>query len=109
MVYLGVPIPLQRVPIIDFYVRKSAHFLEYATLSLLWIRAFRLSGYRLLPSILGTLLISIAWAGADELHQSFVPSRTPAFKDVLIDASGGLMGLVIGLGFFFRRKRVSEH
>lgn len=108
MIYLGIPIPLQRVSLIDFYVRKSAHFIEYATLSFLWIRAFRLSGYRLLPSILGTLLISVAWAGADELHQSFVPSRTSALKDVLIDASGGLVGLVLGLGFLSRRKRAFE-
>ena len=36
-----------------------------------------------------------AVAAIDEYHQSFVPSRTAAITDVLIDMSGGLVALTI--------------
>jgi VanZ family protein len=39
------------------------------------------------------LLIAAAYAATDEWHQSFVPSRTAAFDDVLIDSTGALIGL----------------
>ena len=41
------------------------------------------------------LLIVLAYAGLDEFHQSFVPSRTPAIIDVLFDFSGGVLGLLM--------------
>jgi VanZ family protein len=40
-------------------------------------------------------LVLTALAASDEYHQSFVPSRTAAVTDVLIDMSGGLVALTI--------------
>lgn len=83
---------------IHFIVRKLAHLSEYAVLSLLILRALNRS-HRLAPGwfswrTAGTAqLISSAYAVTDEWHQSFVPGRTAAFSDVLIDSSGALVGL----------------
>ena len=34
------------------------------------------------------ILISIIYATTDEIHQSFIPGRTPALTDVMIDSIG---------------------
>jgi VanZ family protein len=36
-----------------------------------------------------------AYAASDEFHQVFVPGRTALVTDVLIDTSGGLIGLTL--------------
>ena len=76
-------------------VRKLGHLAEYAILAALWFRALR-ADRRLpsAPSALAAVAISIAWAIADEVHQIFVPSRTPAALDVLLDAMGAVLAVV---------------
>jgi VanZ family protein len=41
----------------------------------------------------------VVFAVSDEFHQSFVKSRTPTVRDVLLDGAGALFGLLIGVGF----------
>jgi VanZ family protein len=76
-------------------VRKLGHLTEYAILAALWFRALH-TGRRLpsVPSAAAALAISIAWAIADELHQSFVPSRTPSSLDVVLDSAGATLALL---------------
>jgi VanZ family protein len=77
-------------------IRKCAHFTEYFILSWLILRGFR-AGRRethLAWSLLAILLV-LAYASLDEFHQSFVPGRTPAVRDVLIDTSGGTAAQLI--------------
>ncbi len=71
-------------------IRKCAHFTEYFIFSLLVLRGFRAAekGTRLRWALL-TVLIVAGYASLDEFHQSFVPGRTPALTDVLIDTIGG--------------------
>jgi VanZ family protein len=71
-------------------IRKCAHFTEYFIFSLLILRGFRAGekGTRLRWALL-TILIVAGYASLDEFHQSFVPGRTPAVTDVLIDTTGG--------------------
>jgi VanZ family protein len=71
-------------------IRKCAHFTEYFIFSLLVLRGFRAGekGTRLRWALL-TVLIVAGYASLDEFHQSFVPGRTPAVTDVLIDTTGG--------------------
>lgn len=40
-----------------------------------------------------SVLISFLYAVSDEYHQSFVPGRGPAFRDVLIDTIGASFAL----------------
>src|SRR6266436_6226500 len=85
-----------------FAVRKCAHMAEYAILALLLWRALR-SGSALrakISMLFGAVLLGCAVvAASDEFHQSFVKSRTPAVRDVLLDIAGALFGLLIGVGF----------
>ena len=65
--------------------------------TLLW-RALR-GGTTLKPRV--WVLFAVVWtacamfAASDEFHQSFVPSRTSSFQDVIIDICGALIGLTI--------------
>lgn len=75
---------------IHHYIRKCGHFTEYFILSLLILRAIRGGRHTTrLAWALAAIGIVAAYAALDEFHQSFVPGRTPAVMDVLIDASGG--------------------
>jgi VanZ family protein len=79
------------------WIRKSAHVTEYAIFSLLVARAFLSSSRPWLSRgwFVAGFLVLTALAASDEYHQSFVPSRTAAVTDVLIDMSGGLVALTI--------------
>lgn len=73
----------------DFILRKIAHVVEYFVLTLLLYRAFKGSftiGTRNLFIYSATL--SLLYAVSDEFHQSFVPGRSAAVRDVLIDGIG---------------------
>ena len=86
------PVSDARWHIVHFYMRKSGHFFGYGVFGLLWLRAWWLS----LPhsrffvdaalAVLGCGLV----ASADELHQTFLPSRTGSPWDVLLDCSGAI-------------------
>lgn len=41
------------------------------------------------------LLLCVAWGGIDELHQAFVPGRTPSWGDLGADALGAALGAVV--------------
>ncbi len=80
-----------------FLTRKAAHFTEYAVLAFLARRAFITSTHVFIQRYwfqLGLLLVVI-YALLDELHQSFVPSRTASIYDSAIDIAGGLTVLLI--------------
>lgn len=85
---------------LHFLIRKAGHLTEYAILALLLRRA--LGGHGLRPLLLA-LVIATAYAVTDELHQIFVPGRTPSPWDVLIDATGALIALALAAGW--RRSR----
>ena len=76
-------------------LRKLGHLTEYAILAALWFRALHV-GRRLdsAPSAWTALAISVVWAILDELHQTFVPSRTASPLDVILDASGVTLAIL---------------
>ena len=77
-----------------FFIRKAAHFTEYAVLGFLVARALFLNGIRpWMPAI----LICAAYACLDEFHQSFVPGRSMQLRDVCIDSSGAIVGVLLFL------------
>jgi len=41
--------------------------------------------------------LCLAWGGLDELHQAFVPGRTPELLDLVADSVGGAVG-ALGMG-----------
>ena len=83
---------------IDFNIRKTAHVTEYCIMAILAFRAVHRDSVRFrhyhafLPP-----LIAVAYAGSDEWHQSFIPSRWGAASDVVFDALGALLGTLLCL------------
>ena len=83
-----------------FLFRKAGHLSEYGVLGLLLWRALRqtrlgTSGKIPWKTAAAALVLSAAYAATDEFHQSFVPTRTPSVRDVMIDTGGSLIGLSI--------------
>jgi len=71
----------------DLIGRKIIHMAEYALLFVLWWRALReLTTVRQALAI--AFSISLAYAGTDEFHQTFVHGRHGTPVDVAIDAVG---------------------
>jgi VanZ family protein len=73
-------------------IRKMAHFTEYLILSVLLYRALR--GERRWNARAAGMAFVLAglYAVSDEFHQWFVPGRTAAATDCLIDVSGAAAG-----------------
>ena len=82
---------------LHWLVRKIAHLSEYAILAVLCLGGWALSSNGLSPRNAGliALAISAAWAALDEVHQSFVPSRSASVADVALDTAGALVALGI--------------
>lgn len=80
---------------LDRVIRKAAHLFEYAVLMLLAVRAIQYGQPNLRArSVIMAFLISALFAITDEIHQSFVPSRTALPTDVLIDITGATIATV---------------
>lgn len=82
---------------LHFLIRKAGHFLEYAVLAFLARRAFITSTHLFIRRrwFESALLLVVLNSLLDELHQSFVPSRTGSIYDSAIDIAGGLTVLII--------------
>ena len=94
----------------NLIVRKCAHFVEYAILSMLTFRALRASRPRLRARRLLMLAVLIAgvYASLDELHQWLgTQSRTGSPLDVLLDTFGALAGAVVGATYLYRHTQRS--
>lgn len=83
------------INVINTFVRKSAHFLEYALLS--FFIAFHIWACNKKANVIFLLaiVISFLYASSDEFHQLFVDGRSGQFRDVLIDTWGALVGSFI--------------
>ena len=96
---------------VDFTIRKSAHFAVFCILGLLLCVTISLYPNVIrLQKIVLPLTLGILYACIDELHQYFVPGRACQIRDVCIDTAGVLMGvlLVMGIGRFLRQRRMKK-
>lgn len=107
--YAGSPVSLEdkgSVGLIEFLIRKAAHFTVFFALGALFVKAVsrtRLNAW---------LMLLFAWALAntvaifDEFHQSLTPERTPLIQDVVLDSFGAFCGILLFGGYYlFVRKR----
>jgi VanZ family protein len=98
-------------------LRKSGHFLGYGTLCVLFLRAWLLTlaevrrlndaSWRLsswVRAIASTAFI----ASCDEIHQSFLPSRTGMFSDVVLDTIGATIVSGLVLAAAWKRHEVRQ-
>lgn len=74
----------------QFLIRKGAHVAEFFVFTVLLVLAFYYGEYRLKKwqVILIIFFVTVLWAISDEVHQSFVPFRTPHIRDVGFDVVG---------------------
>ena len=79
-------------------IRKNAHFFAYFILSILNLNALKWSGFSGYKCIGMALIISVIYAISDEVHQLYIPGRSGEVKDVFIDTSGALVGILVYLG-----------
>lgn len=89
-------------------LRKLAHLTEYFISGILLFRAFRNGSEKKGEWIwaLSSLLIVVIIAAGDELHQSFVATRTASLIDVGIDIAGGFFAQCVNVFMYqFRRKQ----
>jgi VanZ family protein len=94
-----------------FFIRKSGHVIGYGTLSILLFRAWRAT----LPAmsdvkwtqrwatiaVLGTTLV----ASLDEWHQSFLPSRSGRWQDVVLDTLAGIVAQLFVFLWWMRTRK----
>ncbi|NTU88299.1 MAG: VanZ family protein [Actinobacteria bacterium] len=86
----------------QYVVRKCGHFTEYLILGALCTVASRQSFFledrasrRKYGAALFAVALSVLYAVSDEIHQLYVVGRSCRLTDVLIDASGAIVGAVI--------------
>ena len=91
---LGINIESAFGNLADFIVRKAAHITEYFILYLLIFNALY-NDFSKKTALLFSLLFVFLYASTDEYHQLFVQGRSGKFRDVLIDTSGGTLGLIL--------------
>ncbi len=92
-------IDLGQFLMLHHYLRKGGHVLGYGILTLLLLRGLRATLNQAHAwvwrigwfALMGTAIV----ASMDELHQSFIPSRTGKPSDVLLDSASGLIFLLI--------------
>jgi VanZ family protein len=91
--FLGVA--LEHAQPFVFWTRKGAHFVEYAVLAALVLRALRLTGIGLPAASLCALLWALGVAIGDESVQARLPSRTGSPRDVAIDFAGAATAVLL--------------
>ena len=96
---------------LDFWVRKSAHFVEYMMLGAVlmmaeqlfhnWCRASDCKGKsqnnrnRLKIGAIVAITVGSLYAVFDEIHQYFVPGRACQLRDMVIDICGVAAGVLM--------------
>ncbi len=79
---------------VNFSLFKSLHVIEYCILYLLFFRAYLGSGISYARSILYGAISALGYGILDEVHQTFVPTRTGTLRDVFIDMIGISIGVL---------------
>lgn len=99
-------LPDEAIEQIHFFIRKCAHFTEYFIFFLLLYRGIRAgrAGWRWTWGV-AAWFIAAVYSCLDEIHQSFVVSRTASPWDSLLDSTGAFVALFVLFLFYrvFRR------
>ena len=104
LMWLAAHASEQVIAAVNYMVRKSAHFIEYAILGALLFRAFRADDparWRFKWAAY-TLIAAASWAALDEFHQTFTRTRSGSAFDSLLDSSGVIFVLLV-ISFYNRR------
>jgi VanZ family protein len=87
---------------LDLVLRKCAHMAVYALLATACVRGLAYHGLPPRRQLAGAAVLAALYAISDEFHQTFVPGRSGAPRDVAID----LIGIAAGLALLHRNARL---
>ena len=83
--------------LLTFLVRKSAHITAYFIFGILVYNVVRLYRWPVRRTLLISMGIVLLYAISDEFHQYFVPGRSAEVRDVLIDTTAGVVGVLTAM------------
>ena len=92
----------------QFFIRKSAHFLSYFAMGLFCTLAYNTHKLRLRNKFLFSAVTCVCFSVSDEIHQLFVPGRSGEIRDVLIDTAGILLAALTVTAIIYLSKRRKE-
>ncbi len=94
----------------QFPIRKAAHFGIYMLLGFCMLSAFEKTfKIKIWLNIVFTLISCVLYAISDEIHQNFSAGRGPSPKDVLIDSTGALCGILIFWALLAMLHKIEKH
>ena len=79
---------------INNFVRKAAHFTIYLIFGILVYMLAECYFYSKKALII-SLFVCLLYATSDEIHQLFVPGRGGMLRDVILDFSGSVTGVIL--------------
>lgn len=80
----------------DFFIKKTAHFIEYFILNALLLYSLKKTTPLHYPRLIFTaLVLTVLYAISDELHQTFVAGREGRPRDVFIDSFGASVSALL--------------
>ncbi len=103
VILASTSLPGQAVPPGPPGIDKAGHFLVYALLGILAIRAALAGRGAPMRTIAMTLAAVGAFAAVDEWHQGFIPGRFPDVADWIADVAGATVGIGSTALFTLRR------
>lgn len=92
--YWGILVSIEErgyYPFVEFLIRKGTHFFYFGIIALAIYAALPKFKYRTLTAVILTMLFAVA----DELHQSFTSGRTASAQDVMLDTTGAICALLL--------------
>jgi VanZ family protein len=90
--WLGRSLSPAALDLLNQILRKLGHVTAYGILSALSFRALR--GERPRWNVrwaIGAIVLTALVASVDEFHQSFIPSRTGTWQDVVLDTTAAIL------------------
>lgn len=95
------------IPVGEHFVRKAAHFCEFALLGTELAALLRLSDVSKLQGLCSAASAALGAALVDESIQLFIPNRGPLLADVLLDFAGAMTGIALctlAIHYYLRQK-----
>ncbi|MBN1451104.1 MAG: VanZ family protein [Anaerolineales bacterium] len=85
----------------DRIVKKGGHALGYGLLAFAYLRGLKGENSRVSSrQLMVAWLMAVLYSATDEFHQSFTPGRHPAVTDVMIDALGAGLALILAVRYY---------
>ena len=97
------------IVLIHPYVRKTAHFTEFFVLAVTVAVPLYVYKIRGIFLILFGQLFCMGIAFLYEYSQSFIPGRSPSYRDVWIDSAGAFLGILIAWFVCYLGKKTIFH